>query len=88
MEVIDSAAMRSAKMAGGILLPHSSATDVRRGKSRATHVSTIIHLKENSHAGDKSGLYLSKLAWGTLHTLEPDLRVSLLLVCAVVCCVV
>lgn len=44
MDVMDSAAMRSAKMAGVMRLPHSRATEVRRGNSRATHVSTIIHL--------------------------------------------
>jgi hypothetical protein len=44
IEVMERAAMRSAKVSDAILLPHSNAMELRRGNRRATHVSTIIHL--------------------------------------------
>jgi hypothetical protein len=55
MDVMDSAAMRSANTAGVMRLPHSRAMDVRRGNRRATHVSTIIHLGTLGRGCDQDG---------------------------------
>lgn len=54
MDVMDSAAMRSAKTSGVMRLPHRRAMELRRGNRRATHVSTIIHLKRQQQGGGEA----------------------------------